>query len=75
MSNQTPNTGSPGQQNQPGGGGSHTQHNPKPDRTAQPGQEHRPDKDKPNADPNRQGGRPGGGQGSGGQGGDGSRHS
>jgi hypothetical protein len=71
MSSQSPNTGSPGHQNQPGGGGSQTQHNPKPDRTAQPGQEHRPqpgqehrpDKDRPNADPNRQGGQQGGGQG------------
>jgi hypothetical protein len=73
MTNQSPNTGSPGHQNQPGGG-SQTQHNPKPDRTTQPGQEHRPDKDKdrPNADPNRQGG---GHQGGGGQDRGGSRSS
>lgn len=58
MSNQSQNPGSPGHQNQPGGGGSQPQH--KPDRTAQPGQEHRPDKDRP--DPNRQGGQSGAGQ-------------
>jgi hypothetical protein len=62
MSNQSQNPGTPSHQNQPGGGGSQTQHNPKPDRTAQPGQEHRPDKDRPNTDPNRPGGQPGGGQ-------------
>lgn len=63
MSNQSQNTGSPSHQGQqPGGGGSQTQHNPnnpKPDRTAQPGQEHRPEKDRPNSDPNRKDGQPG----------------
>jgi len=69
MGNQSQDMGSPGRQNQPGGGGSQnqpgggsqTQHDPKPERTAQPGQEHRPDKDRSNSDPSRQGGQDRGG--------------
>lgn len=62
MGNQSQDAGTAGHQNQPGGGGSQPQHDPKPERTAQPGQEHRPDKDRSNAEPSRQGGQPGGGQ-------------